>query len=286
MRSIVILLSLLVATALRLAADPWSLAECQPEDQAKYDRFAAAVRSAAPGSTLYVPKPYPTTPPQVIADFLYQYESFHFERADAKKLLPGEAALLQAVLQSTVTFKVVRVENWTGSRCGREQRSDFFYLVRVFDAASGVELSRATLNASGLLSVRTNATSQYPFRPLPDPAATMQQVGAAYGIKGDSPQYIVSLGTLFCEFTEPCVAFRQGDDAFIFHEHPRLATALFNIAGTTPRLKLKPGERLDSPVRQAVLPMRTDGTEHLMPLGANTWTIAREVKLPAAASPP
>jgi hypothetical protein len=277
---------LLLGSAPRLSADPWSLVECRPEDHAKYDRFAETVRTAAPGSTVYVPKPYPTIVPQVVRDFLYQYQSFHFERVDSKKLLAGEEALLQGVLQGTVTFKVQRIENWTGLRCGREQRRDFFHLVRVFDAASGVELSRATLNPSGLLSVRTNATSQYPFRPLPDPAVAMQGVAAAYGISGESPQYIVTLGTIFCDFTVPCLAFRQGSDVYIFHQDSTSGTALHRIAASEPRLTLKPGENLDSPVRKAALPLRTDGTEHLVPLGANTWTIAREVKPPAAPAPP
>jgi hypothetical protein len=272
-------LSLSLAAALRLPADPWSLADCRPEDQPAHDAFAQSVRTASPGSTVYVPKPYPTTDPQVIQDFLYQYKSFHFEQADPAKLLPGELPLLNGVLNSTVTFTVQKVANWTGARCGREQRRDFFHLIRVFDAASGAELSRATLSPSGLLSARANALSGFPFPPLPEPDVAMQEVVASYGMKGDSFQYVTTIGPIYCGFTEPCLAFRQGNDAYIFFKHPRFKSALFKIAGAEPRLVLAPGEHLESGLARGVIaPRRTDGTERLIHLGANTWTVAREVK--------
>ena len=242
------------------------------------------MRTAAPGSTVYVPKPFPTTIPQVVQDFLYQYRSFHYERADPNKLLAGELPLLNGILSSTVTFSVQKVANWTDLHCGREQRRDFFYLIRAFDAASGVELARATLNVSGLSSMRRNATSAFPFPPLPDPAVAMQEVAAAYGITGDSPQYVTTLGTIFCDFTAPCLAFRKGADAYIFFKHPRFPSALFKIAGNEPRLVLQPGEQLEAGLARGPLPpLRTDGTERLFPLGARTWTVAREVKVPAGA---
>jgi hypothetical protein len=280
-------LPLLVAMALRSMADPWSLAGCRPEDQPAYDDFARAVRTASPGSTVYVPKPYPTTVPQVVQDFLYQYKSFHFEQADPKKLLPGELPLLNGILNSTVTFTVQKVANWTSARCGKEQRRDFYHLVRVFDAASGAELSRATLSPSGLLSARDNATGSSPFPPLPDPAVAMQEVSASYGTTGEAPQYVTTLGPIYCAFTEPCLAFRQGKDAYIYLKHPRFKSALFKIASDEPRLVLAPGEHLESALaRGGIAPQRTDGTERLVPLGANTWTVAREVKASPVAPRP
>jgi len=145
-------LTLLFAVAVRSMADPWTPAggECMPEDQPKYDQFEQAVRTASPGSTVYVPKPYPTTDPQVIQDFLYQYKSLHREAADPGKLPKGELPLLNGILNGTVTFAVQKAADWTPGRCGKEQRSDFLYLIEIFDAASGAELSRVTLHASGL----------------------------------------------------------------------------------------------------------------------------------------
>src|ERR1700730_1153261 len=157
-------------------AAPWTIVgDCKPEDQPKYDRFEQAVRAASPGSTVYVPKPYPASDGQVIADFLYQYKGWHWERADPRRLPRGEARVLSGILESTVTFQVVRLENWDATRCGSEQRSDFYYLLRIFDAASGGELSRVTLNPSGLWAGKGNSFEGFPFLPLPDPDLVLRE---------------------------------------------------------------------------------------------------------------
>jgi hypothetical protein len=278
-------LSLLVAGAVRCLADPWSPGgECRPEDQPKYDQFERAVRTASPGSTVYVPKPYPTTDRQVIQDFVYQYKSLHRERADPKKLPKGELPLLQGILDSTVTFTVQRVEDWTLGRCGKEERSYFSHLIRVFDAASGAEISRVTLRESGLWSSKSNYFSGAPFPPLPDPEAAMRKVAAAYNIQGDSPQYIVSLGGIYCPWSLPCLAFRQGDDAYIYLDSPftKSWNGLFKIAGAEPRFVLKPGQRIESVHQARASALRTDGTGQgqLFYLGGTTWTIARKVASP------
>jgi hypothetical protein len=276
-------LTLLVAVAVRSMADPWipGGGECRPEDQPKYDQFEQAVRTASPGSTVYVPKPYPTTDPQVIQDFLYQYKSLHREAAGPGKLPKGELPLLNGILDGTVTFAVQKAANWTPGRCGKEQRSDFLYLIQVFDAASRAEISRVTLRASGLWSSKSNYSSGAPFIPLPDPGAAMQQVAATYGIQGDAPQYVVSLGSIYCPWSAPCLAFRQGGDAYVFHDQPsESAGGLFKIAGAEPRFVLKPGEHIES--APGVPALRTDGTERLFFLGGTTWTIARKVVGPPA----
>jgi hypothetical protein len=277
-------LTLLVAVAVRTMADPWNPAggECRPEDQPKYDQFEQAVRTASPGSTVYVPKPYPTTDSQVIQDFLYQYKSLHREAADPGKLPKGELALLNGILDSTVTFTVRKAANWTPGRCGKEQRSDFLYLIQIFDAASGAEISRVTLRASGLWSAKSNSSSGAPLVPLPDLAVAMQQVAATYGIQGDSPQYVVSLGSIYCPWSAPCLAFRQGSDAYVFHDHPlsESVSGLFKIAGTEPRYVLKPGEHVESAAGVPALP--ADGTQRLFYLGGTTWTFARKLASPPA----
>jgi len=279
-RVLCLALSLLFAVAVRSMGDSWNLSgECRPEDQPKYDQFEQAVRMATPGSTVYVPKPYPTTDLQVIQDFLYQYKSLHRERADPKKLPKGELPLLNGILDSTVTFTVQKVADWTPGRCGKEQRGDFLYLVRIFDAPSGAEISRVTLRASGLWSSKSNASSGTSFfAPLPDAEVATRQVAAAYKIQGDAPQYIISLGSIYCPWSAPCLAFRQGNDAYIFHR----ADGLFKIAGAESRLVLNPGEHIESAHKAGVLPaLRADGTERLFYLGGTTWTIARKVSPPA-----
>ena len=271
--------SLLVAVATRSMADPWipSGGQCRPEDQPKYEQFEKAVRAASPGSTVYVPKPFPTTDRQVVEDFIYQYKNLHRERADPKKLPTGELPLLNGILESTVRFTVQKAADWTGGHCGKEQRNAFLYLIQIFDASSGAEISRVTLRANGLWSSKSNYFSGAPFIPLPEPAVAMQEVASTYNIQGDSPQYIVTLGSIYCPWSAPCLAFRQGNDTYIFYAHPFSEnTSLFKIAGAEPRSVLKPGERIAS---AAGLPaLRTDGTERLFYLGGTTWTIARKVK--------
>ncbi len=281
-RVLYLALSLLFAGAVQSVADSWTLGEnCRPEDQPKYEQFEQAVRTASPDSTVYVPKPYPTTDPQVIQDFLYQYKGLHREKADPQKLPKGELPLLNGILDSTLTFTVQRIADWTPGRCGKEQRNDFLYLIRIFDAASGAEISRVTLRESGLWSSKTNSSSSSHFALLPTPEAAAQQVTAAYRIQGEAPQYIVSLGSIYCPWSAPCLAFRQGKDAYVFHR----SDGLFKIAGTEPRFVLKPGEPIESARQEGILPvLRTDGTERLFHLGGTTWTTARKVISPPTAS--
>lgn len=282
-RALFMALSFLAAMPLRSMVDPWTLGgDCRPEDQAKYAEFEQAVRTASPGSTVYVPKPYPTTDPQVIQDFLYQYKSLHREAADPKKLPQGELPLLHGILDGTVTFTVQQAADWTAGRCGREERSYYFYLIRIFDAASGTEISRVTLRQSGLWSSKSNFFSRAPFAPLPGPGAAMRQVAAAYSIEGDSPQYIVSLGSIYCPWSAPCLAFRQGNDAYIFRNSPlaKSTNGLFKIAGAEPRFVLGPGEHIDSTHQVGISGQHTIGTEHLFYLGGTTWAIARQVASP------
>jgi hypothetical protein len=279
MRRVVIWSVLLfVAMALHSRAEPWKVGvDCSVEDQSKYDRFEQSVRTAAPGSTVYVPKPYPTTDRQVIADFLYQYKNLHWEKADPRKLPQGEVRVLDGILESTVTFDVQRVENWNSTRCGREQRSDFFHLLRIFDAASGAEISRVAIHPSGLWAAKQNFYSGLPFLQLPNPNEVLRdEVAISYDVSADrgSAQYVVYIGGIVCGFTEPCIAFRHGSDAYLFLRSKRLPSALFKIAGDEPRYVLRPGDVLHGRL-EAIPAWRRTGP--LFQLGGNTWTIAREV---------
>ena len=290
MRRIILWLAVLsAATATHSLAEPWTIGtDCKPEDQVKYDRFDQSVRAAALGSPVYVPKPFPTTERQAIADFLYQYKSWHWEKADPKRLPEGEARLLTGILESTVTFQVLRVENWDATRCGREQRNDFYHLLRIFDAANGAEISRVALHPSGLWAAKRNFFGGMPFLPLPDPNVVLRDELAPF-YNYDSPvdrgsaQYIVHIGSIVCGWTEPCLAFRHGSDAYIFFRHPLLPRMLLKIAGNEPRYILQPGD-VQRGRLGAIPSLRKDGAEMLFQLGGSLWTIARKVN-PSAAFP-
>jgi hypothetical protein len=266
-------------TAVAAGASPWTLGDCRPADQAKYDRFVATVKAAPPGSPIYIPKPYPASDAQVIGNFLYQYKSLHRERADPAKLPRGESALIAGITASTVTYTVQRVENWGADRCGREEKREFFHLVTIHDAASGAEIARVTVSPSGLWAAKTiSVGAQIAPLPLTAPRDALRKVGEAYGLRGEEPQYVVTIGSIYCGFTTPCLAFRQGNDAYLYvHERPE--GSLFKIAATEPRIALNPGDV--QAARPGTLPaLRTDGSERLILLGGSTWTIARKVPSP------
>ena len=113
---------------------------------------------------------------------------------------------------------------------------------------------------------------------LIEPREALRKVGEVYGLRGEEPQYVVSIGSIYCGFTTPCLAFRQGNDAYLYvHERPE--GALFKIAATEPRIALNPGDV--QAARPGTLPaLRTDGSERLILLGGGTWTIARKVPRP------
>ncbi|MDP9122741.1 MAG: hypothetical protein M3O15_15455 [Acidobacteriota bacterium] len=239
-----------------------------------------------PDQQIYVPKPYPKTDREVILDYLFQYKSLHRERADPKTLPDNELPLLYGILRSTVTFTVQRVENWLPMRCTKDQRRDFFYLIRVLDAGSGSELARVALNPTGLWSVQTNAASAAVktggqaaalLDRLPDPEAAFREVVASYKIQGGSPQYVTTTGTIYCFRTNPCLAFRQGSDAFILYKG-----ALFQISGSGPRLA--DGKDVGTLETSARVLQSLRNDERLVSLGGSAWTLAQEVK--GGASPP
>jgi hypothetical protein len=281
-RALLLTVSILAGlTTAAAAADPWTLGDCRPADEAKYDRFAATVKSAPPGSTVYVPKPYPATAAQVIEDFLYQYKSLHRERADPANLPQGESVLIAGITASTVTYTVQRIENWGADRCGREERREFFHLITIHDATGGAEIARVTVSPSGLWAGKTiSVGAQIAPLPLTEPREALRKVGETYGLKGEEPQYVVTVGSIYCGFTTPCLAFRQGNDAYLYvRERP--ANALFKIAAAEPRIALKPGDV--QAARPGMLPaLRADGSERLILLGGSTWTIARKVPNPPA----
>jgi hypothetical protein len=131
----------------KLTASPWSLMTCNPSGAPQWQAFEQEVRAA-----LYVPNPYPATDQQVIADFLAEYRSLHRETKDLKSLPTHEDRVLAGVKTDRTSYKVMRIENWTQLRCGKRHKQDFYYLIQIFEGASGVEITRAVLDFSGPLT--------------------------------------------------------------------------------------------------------------------------------------
>jgi hypothetical protein len=260
-----------------LVAEPWSLVGCPPQGEARWRAFEHAVRTAQPGSTVYVPKPYPATPRQVIANYLYQYKSLQRDRRDPRSLPANEELVLAGIMNSTVTYEVLRVENWTTMRCGSEKRRDFYHLVRVFDAASGVELTRAVIDHSGLFFMLSNLRADQRAEPparqrgrLPKPEEVMAALNARFDLHGESPQYVATFGSIDCDFASPCLAFRQDGRSFVLHHDE-----IFEIPANGKRLAN--GRDVGTPSTNAAVLAGLAPDERLVSLGGPVWTIAHKV---------
>src|SRR4051812_43716593 len=55
------------------SADAWHLSQCTSTDLAKRQVFSARLKGARATDSAYVPRPFPKTPEDVFADFLFQY---------------------------------------------------------------------------------------------------------------------------------------------------------------------------------------------------------------------
>ena len=273
---------LMIATALPTAAvaEPWSLGTCDPAGKSNWKAFEQTVRKAKPGSVYYVPKPYPVTDREVIADYLYQYKSLHREALPTSSLPANEKAVLDGVLASTVSFAVKRVENWTTMRCALDKKRDFYYLVQVFDVASGQELTRVVLDNSGLFFLISNNNTNdrtathdpnlHKRAPLLEVQQAMSDANAQFGIDGQSPEFIATFGTVDCDFAEPCLAFRLGLEAYVLFKGE-----LYEIPVHGKRLVQ--GKDVGLPQLNEVLRSSLQPTERFLSLGGPTWTVAPKV---------
>ena len=188
---------------------------------------------------------------------------------------PNEARVLADLAGGKATYQVLRVENWTVSRCHQDQKRDFYQLVRVFEPG-GVEVTRAVINDSGLLTTWNNLPASVPgpvasqARTLPPASAAMAQLNGQLGIQGDSPEYVAAGGALNCLATHPCLAFRRGGLSYIAS-----GEQIFEVSASGPQLLL--GRDVGAPGEAAVLRGLRTG-ERLVSLGGKRFTIARQVE--------
>jgi hypothetical protein len=271
------------------AEQPWVLVTCDPALEGKFAAFEKAVRQAKPGDDLYLPKPFPQTDAEASLDYVYQYRSFHRERMAGSSLPDNEESVLKAVVSGHPRFSVVRVANWTPLHCRGEKRRDFFFLVRIFDGTTGKEVSRAALDASGLISVMVNATDAELAEPasrdalrLPAVEALVGQVSSRYGLTVKTPQYVATFGSVPCPFTQPCLAFRasNAEGTYLFLPQKQ---ELFWFDSRAKRLIDGIDLGTDSLNKSMQESLRPD--EALLSLGASDWVRARRI-LPASAKKP
>ncbi len=259
------------------AATPWSLASCDPADEARWHAFEMAVRAAKTGSTLYTPWPYPVTDAQVVADYLYRFRSMR--QVKSGKLVPlpvlNDARVVEEVGSDRVTYHVMRTENWTGMRCGWQHKQEFYFIVQVLDAGTGAELARAVIDHSGLFVSSINMPVSDQVEPsahrlLPAPGVAMEEVDGELGIQGKDPEYVATNGTIRCDSAFPCLAFRQNGLAYVWYHHE-----LFEIAQAGPRYTT--GKDLGTWAQSHELLSTLRPDDRLISLGGPVSTLARKV---------
>jgi len=269
---------MLVAVALafseRLGATPWNLMSCDSSGEARWHSFEQAVRMAKPGSTLYVPKPYPAGDQEVIADYLDQWASLHRKAQNPRNLPPHEEEVSKAIRGGQLSYHVMRVENWTGMRCGWQHKRDFYYLVRAFESG-GTEITRALIADSGHLVTWMNLPASVPgpvepsARLLAAAPTAIDQINQDFGIQGTDPEYVTTYGTIDCDFVFPCLAFHEHGLSYVVYRHE-----VFEVSVRGP--KLVQGRDVGTLATNAKLLPTLAGDERLISLGGFAWTVARK----------
>ncbi|HVT61561.1 MAG TPA: hypothetical protein VHR45_24585 [Thermoanaerobaculia bacterium] len=273
-----VIAALLFLVCARLEAKPWSLVSCDPAGEAGWRDFEHAMRTAKPGSTVYVPFPFPQTDDQVVRDYLDQHRSLVKGMAPGN-MQPNEPRVMAALSAGKVTFQVMRIENWTVSRCRKEQKRDFYNLVRVFEpGAGGIELTRAVVNESGLLVTWNNLPASVPgpvasqSRTLRPEAAVITELNSVLGLNAVDPQYVVTYGSppLACVFTHPCLAFHHAELSYILFDDQ-----IFELSASDPRLAVHKNLGIGR-AQERLLPSLATG-ESMLSLGGPVVGIARQV---------
>jgi len=239
----------------------WFLDSCPPASAAKAHETRHEIVHAAPGSSVFVPHPFPQGEFQVIEDLKYQFLDGWSQHARTD--IPGGVRrTVEALEEGTARFEVLEVTEWRPSRCGFVYgQSDFRYLVRVRSSSTGEELARVSLNDSGLLStfITAEANSSGGELPAIESIDGLREKSAA-AAQGTDFQYVAIAGmSMACGELLPCIAFRRSGRALVAkNEHlfaldvarPGVAgVASHDVAAGTPRGHaaveiLRPGEHL------------------------------------------
>jgi hypothetical protein len=144
----VVALSLLTGTV--ADARGWSLEDCDETGPAAEKRaeYAAAVKAAAPDTPLYAPHPFPRTDAEVFANFV-AFHTSAFADTPLAAMSSHDQRLFTALQEQRIRYEVVDVENWSPLRCAVPKSRQAWLVLRLFDAADGTELARASVDDTG-----------------------------------------------------------------------------------------------------------------------------------------
>jgi len=265
-----------------LAAVPlsgWNLVECPPEVVGTWAVPDQALRAAKPDSALYLPKPFPKGRDEVLADYVYEFQRL-LKDTPAASLPNGAAKVLEGLRKGTLRYDVLRIVNWSPTRCLKERRLDAYHLIRVIDGRSGMEITRSVLDESGRLGVISSTMEdergdslQRQAKRLRPPDEEMRSTASRFKIRGEAPQYVTTFGTLRCPNITPCLAFRGGGRVYLVSYEGEL----FEIDQKGRRLEMGKdigSSEMNEPILKSIGP---DG--RLVSLGGKVFTTARRVSL-------
>ena len=275
------LLKTLAFVVVFLAADPgfaWNLVECPPEVVQTWALPDQALRAAKPGSPLYLPRPFPKGKEEVLADYVYEFQRL-LKDMRAASLPKGAAAVLDGIRQGTLRYDVLRIVNWSPTRCVKARRLDVYHLIRVIDGRSGLEITRSVLDESGHLGVISSTMEdergdslQRQATRLRPAEEEMRSVASRFKVMGEAPQYVTTFGSLRCPTVTPCLAFRGGGHVYLdsYQGEP------FEIDPKGRRWEM--GKDVGTPEMNAPI-LKSIGPEgRLVSLGGKVFTTARRKK--------
>lgn len=256
----------------------WNLVECPSEVVATWTVPDQLLRDAKPGSPLYLPKPFPKSRDEVLADYVYELQRL-LKDTPASALPNGAAEVLEGLRKKNLHYDVLRIVNWSPTRCGKERRLDAYHLIRVIDARSGLEITRSVLEENGRLGVISSAMEdergdslKRQATRLRPPDEEMRSVASRFKIRGEAPQYVTTFGTLRCPNVTPCLAFRSAGHVYLASYDGNL----FEIDQNGRRFEM--GKDVGSPELNEPI-VRSIGPEgRLVSLGGKVFTTARRVK--------
>ena len=205
----------ILALPISLSAISWVPSPCPDGMQKAKDDFRGQMRRSQPHSPIYLPLPYPGDDQGIVEDFRFSY----FKAWGKGDNLPeDERNLYDALASDSVSYRIVRVEDWTHKRCVLGRASTFHYLILITDK-SGVEIARASINESGHMAAYYAFLEHDRRRPLLSSDRVRQTVKARYGIDARDLQFVEIAGTMRCHQLWPCVAFKGQERTYIWKDY-------------------------------------------------------------------
>jgi hypothetical protein len=256
-----------------LWASPWFLGSCAKDAEQKAEKTRQELRRARPGAPNYVPYPYPKTSDELFKDFVHQFQD-SWSQQPSKQIPAPERTLLDLLEQGAVHYKVLEVAEWRAQRCSRAYgKKDLLFMLRLFADTSRTEVARVTLRDSGIMATVDFPSGDGREIQLVDGhrlESFDQAAEAAKSLKLDPKdlQYVaVGSPSLSCYESIPCIAFRQGNRAFLYR-----SGKIFELKHDRVRISNQKFVH-DTPERAEVV-KKLKTREHVVSLGGDAMTVA------------